>query len=173
MFKGFIPRLRVRTVYDINLEQLKAQGIKGIITDLDNTLVGAKDPLATPQLTAWLEEVKRQGLKVVIVSNNGELRVSTFAAPLDIEFVHAARKPSQRPFLKAMALMQLTPEQTAVIGDQMMTDVLGGNRMKMFTILVDPIAIQDEGWTTRINRRLERIVTASLRKQGLWKDASK
>ncbi|MCG7407904.1 YqeG family HAD IIIA-type phosphatase [Paenibacillus sp. ACRRX] len=168
MFEGLIPRLRVRTVYDIDLTLLKSKGLKGIITDLDNTLVGAKDPLATPQLAAWLEEVKRQGFKLVIVSNNDLTRVSNFATPLDIQFVHAARKPSQRPFHKAMKLMDLSPKETAVVGDQMLTDVLGGNRMQMFTILVQPIAIQDEGWTTRINRRIERIVTASLRKKGLW-----
>ncbi|MGZ9584964.1 YqeG family HAD IIIA-type phosphatase [Paenibacillus marinisediminis] len=169
MFKGFIPRLRVSTVYDINLAELKANGVKGIITDLDNTLVGAKDPLATPQLEAWIEEVKRQGFKLVIVSNNNLIRVSTFAAPLDIQFVFAARKPSQKPFQKAMDIMGLKSEETAVIGDQLMTDVLGGNRMKLYTILVQPIALQDEGWTTRINRRLERFVTARLRKQGKWK----
>ena len=170
MFERFIPQLRVKTVYDINLDELKSKGIKGIITDLDNTLVGAKDPLATPQLAAWLEEVKRQGFKLVIVSNNDHVRVSTFATPLDISFVHAARKPSIRPFRKAMGLMMLSPIETAVIGDQLMTDVLGGNRMKMYTILVDPISIQDEGWTTRINRRLERMVTGRLRKQGKWNE---
>ncbi|MCE5167720.1 YqeG family HAD IIIA-type phosphatase [Paenibacillus profundus] len=168
MLEGLIPRLRVSTVYDIDLAMLKEKGIQGIITDLDNTLVGAKDPLATPQLAAWLEEVKRQKFKVVIVSNNDHTRVSRFATPLDIQFVHAARKPSQRAFHKALQLMGLTPDQTVVVGDQMLTDVLGGNRIGMFTILVQPIAIQDEGWMTRVNRRIERIVTARLRKKGLW-----
>ncbi|MBN3525848.1 YqeG family HAD IIIA-type phosphatase [Paenibacillus apiarius] len=168
MLEGLIPRLRVSTVYDIDLAMLKEKGIQGIITDLDNTLVGAKDPLATPQLAAWLEEVKRQKFKVVIVSNNDHTRVSRFATPLDIQFVHAARKPAQRAFHKALQLMGLTPDQTVVVGDQMLTDVLGGNRIGMFTILVQPIAIQDEGWMTRVNRRIERIVTARLRKKGLW-----
>lgn len=170
MFKRFIPQLRVRTVYDINLSKLKANGIKGIVTDLDNTLIGAKDPLATPELAAWLEEVKREGFKLVIVSNNNHIRVSTFATPLDVEFVHAARKPSLGAFQKACEIMMLQPQEIAVIGDQLMTDVLGGNRMNMYTILVDPIAIKDEGFGTRINRRMERIVTARLRKQGLWKE---
>lgn len=168
LFEVLIPRLRVRTVYDIDLNLLQEKGYKGIITDLDNTLVGAKDPLATPKLTAWLEEVKRQGFKLVVVSNNDQARVSTFCAPLDIQFVHKARKPSSRPFSKGMELMGLHPEETVVVGDQLLTDVLGGNRMKLFTILVQPIAIQDEGFGTRINRRIERIVTSRLRKQGLW-----
>ncbi|UHA75823.1 YqeG family HAD IIIA-type phosphatase [Paenibacillus sp. 481] len=168
MFEGLIPRLRVRTVYDIDLQLLKEQGYKGIITDLDNTLVGAKDPLATPQLSAWLEEVKRQGFDVIIVSNNNFTRVSRFATPLNIQFVHAARKPSQRAFHQAVKLMGLPSKQVVVVGDQMLTDVLGGNRMDMYTILVQPIAIRDEGWMTKVNRRIERIVTSRLRKKGLW-----
>ncbi|WP_028595922.1 YqeG family HAD IIIA-type phosphatase [Paenibacillus assamensis] len=168
MLEGLIPRLRVGTVYDIDLDLLQDKGYKGIITDLDNTLVGAKDPLANPKLEAWLEEVKRRGFKLVIVSNNNEHRVAHFATPLDIQYVHAARKPALKAFHKALRLMELKPEETIVIGDQMLTDVMGGNRMGMFTILVQPIAIHDEGWTTRINRRIERIVTARLRRTGKW-----
>lgn len=168
LLKRLIPRLRVRTVYDINLVELKNNGYKGIITDLDNTLVGAKEPLATPELITWLEQAKQMGFQVVIVSNNDHLRVSRFATPIQIPFVNSARKPLQRAFHQALKLMKLTPEQAVVVGDQMLTDVFGGNRIGMFTILVDPIAVQDEGWMTRMNRRVERIVTARLRKRGLW-----
>ncbi len=108
MFEMFIPKLRVDTVFDIDLEDLYAKGYRGIITDLDNTLVGAKEPLATPELVAWFDQVKKIGFKLVIVSNNRMERVSAFAAPLNIEFVHEARKPSNAPFRKAMNMMGLT-----------------------------------------------------------------
>ncbi|MMZ67030.1 hypothetical protein D1872_295720 [compost metagenome] len=72
-----------------------------------------------------------------------------------------------------MKLMELTPEQTIMVGDQMMTDVFGGNRMKLHTVLVLPISEQDEGWTTRINRRLERIALTQLRKKGIWLEEEK
>lgn len=168
LLERFIPHLRVRTVYDIDSTELKDKGYKGIITDLDNTLTGAKDYTVEPKLIKWLEETRLQGFQVVIVSNNDHLRVSRFATPLQIPFVNSARKPSSRAFRQALELMGLMPDQAVMVGDQMLTDVLGGNRIGMFTILVDPIAIQDESWITRINRRIERIVIARLRKKGLW-----
>lgn len=168
MFEKLIPKLRVNTVFDINLEQLYDQGYRGIITDLDNTLVGAKDPDATPELIAWFKKVKEQGFKLIIVSNNNMDRVAKFATPLDIEFVHKARKPFNIPFLKAMKLMGTSSEQTIVVGDQMLTDVYGGNRLDLFTVLVLPISIADEGIGTRINRRVERVVLRRLRRTGQW-----
>lgn len=163
-----MPKLRVNTVFDIDLEDLYAKGYRGIITDLDNTLVGAKTPLAYPELIAWFELVKKIGFKLIIVSNNQLARVSAFAIPLDIQFVHQARKPSNAPFRKAMKLMGISNTETIVIGDQMLTDVYGGNRLGLLTVLVLPISVQDEGWTTRINRRVERIMLTRLRKKGLW-----
>jgi len=90
--------------------------------------------------------------------------VERFAKPLGIPFLHRAKKPTRTPFRKALALLQLTSEQVAVVGDQLMTDIYGGNRLGMFTILVNPIAPQDEGFGTRINRRLEKIVRAFTRR---------
>lgn len=168
MFEMLMPKLRVNTVFDIDLEDLYAKGYRGIITDLDNTLVGAKAPLAHPELIAWFELVKKTGFQLIIVSNNHLERVSSFATPLDIQYVHEARKPSLKPFKKAMKMMGLSNTETIMVGDQMMTDVFGGNRLGLLTVLVLPISIQDEGWTTRINRRVERIALTNLRKKGLW-----
>lgn len=167
-----IPRLRVRTVYDINLAELKHKGYKGVIVDLDNTLVGVKEAVATDELITWLEQVKQAGFQVVIVSNNSYVRVSTFAAPIQIPFIHFARKPLQKAFHKALHRMKVKASATVVIGDQMLTDILGGNRLGMFTILVDPIRIDEEGWTTRLNRRIERTVKKRLRGKGLWHEGN-
>ncbi|GIO40448.1 MULTISPECIES: YqeG family HAD IIIA-type phosphatase [Paenibacillus] len=173
MFEIFMPKLRVNHVFDIDLEGLYEQGYRGIITDLDNTLVGAKAPLATPELVDWFEKVKKIGFKLVIVSNNNLDRVSKFATPLDIEFVHKAKKPTGASFLRGMKLMGLSPKETIMVGDQLMTDVYGGNRQGLFTVLVLPISVQDEGFGTRINRRLERIVKSRLGKSGLWLEEDK
>ena len=143
MFERLLPQMRVNTIYNIDLLALKEQGMKGIITDLDNTLVGAREALATPELVKWLDDVRELGFKVVIVSNNNRTRVSKFAEPLGIPFVHAARKPANGAFHKALAVLGLPAEQTAVIGDQMLTDVLGGCRMSLYTILVRPISPGD------------------------------
>ncbi|MCC3375642.1 YqeG family HAD IIIA-type phosphatase [Cohnella sp. REN36] len=168
MFQRLLPHQIVNTVYDIDLPKLKADGVRGIITDLDNTLVGAKTPLATPELIAWLDKVKQDGFQVVVLSNNNSARVSKFAEPLGIPFIPAARKPFSKAFREALRLLDLAPEQAVVVGDQMMTDVFGGRRMGLHTILVTPIAIGEEGWGTRINRRIEKIALARLRRQGLW-----
>lgn len=120
----------------------------------------------TPELVVWFKRVKEIGFQLIIVSNNQLERVSKFATPLDIQYVHEARKPSNTPFRKAMNMMELTPEKTVVVGDQMLTDVYGGNRLGLYTVLVMPIAINDEGWFTRlVNRRVERIALTRLRKK--------
>ncbi|CAJ1314195.1 YqeG family HAD IIIA-type phosphatase [Paenibacillus sp. PK4536] len=173
MFEMLVPKLRVNTVFDIDLEAMYAKGYRGIITDLDNTLVGAKAPNATPELIEWFAKVKKYGFELIIVSNNNMSRVSLFATPLDIKFVHAARKPSNAPFRKAMTLMKWSEEQTIVIGDQLLTDVYGGNRLGLFTILVLPIAAADEGWRTKVNRQVERFARKRLRRKGLWSEEEK
>lgn len=155
--KKLVPRLAADSVFDIPLDELWDKGIRGIITDLDNTLVGAKVATATPELVRWLKQVQEKGFQVVIVSNNNRLRVSAFADPIVVPYISSAKKPMNAAFRRAMSLMKLSAHQTAVVGDQMLTDVLGGNRLGLYTILVQPVAIGDEGFFTRINRRIERM----------------
>lgn len=158
MLKKLVPAMQVDSIHDIPLAQLWDKGVRGIIADLDNTLVGAKEPLATPDVVQWLEQVRQKGFQLVIVSNNNKIRVSQFADPIVVPFIHSARKPSSKAFRKAMDIMQLAPEQTAVVGDQLLTDVLGGNRLGLFTVLVQPISPKDEGMFTKLNRKIERLV---------------
>jgi hypothetical protein len=168
MFQRLLPDQLVNTVYDIDLQALAARGVRGIITDLDNTLVSAKTPHATPELMEWLNRVRQIGFKVVILSNNSSARVAKFAEPLGIPFVPSARKPRHSAFRKALQLLGLEPGAAAVVGDQMLTDVFGGRRMGLHTILVSPISPKEEGMMTRVNRSIEKIARARLRKRGLW-----
>ncbi len=172
MFRKLIPHLSVNSIYDIDLPALRNAGVKGIITDLDNTLVGANHPQATPELIRWLGHVKSLGFQVVIVSNNNRLRVSAFAEPLLIPYIFKARKPQTVSFRRALEIMKLSAKETVVIGDQMLTDVLGGNRLGLYTVLVTPISLRDEGFFTKINRRLEKIAIAWMKKKGVlpWED---
>lgn len=167
LLRKFLPRLQVDSVYEIDLDELAAAGIRGIITDLDNTLVGARDPEATPKLKDWLKTVHDKGFRIVVVSNNNRDRVMRFAQPIELDFIPAAKKPLTGAFRKALGMMGLSPDQTAVIGDQLLTDVFGANRMGMHPILVTPIAPQDESRFTRFNRKIERRIFESLRKRGL------
>ncbi|MDQ1912865.1 YqeG family HAD IIIA-type phosphatase [Paenibacillus sp. GD4] len=160
MLKKLKPDEQVKTIFDIDLHTLFKQGFRGIITDLDNTLVGAKAPLATPELIDWLKVVSQIGFQVVIVSNNHRVRVSAFAEPLSLPFIYRAKKPIGASFRRALHMMNLKPEQTIMIGDQLLTDVLGGNRLGLHTILVSPIELKDEGLFTKIvNRNIEKAIT--------------
>ena len=171
VIKAFLPSKHVKSIYEIKPQELKDRGIKGIITDLDNTLVEWDRPLATPELIAWFDMMKQHGIKVTIVSNNSELRVKSFADPLQIPFIHRAKKPMGTAFRKAVAQMGIQKNEAVVIGDQLMTDILGGNRNGFYTILVVPVA-QSDGFWTKFNRQLERRILASLRKKGMlnWED---
>lgn len=171
MLKDFLPTEHVKSIFDITPERLKDKGIKGIITDLDNTLVEWDRPYATPQLITWFDDMRRNEILVTIVSNNNENRVKAFSDPLGIPFIFQARKPMGRAFRKAISRMGIKREETVVIGDQLLTDVLGGNRNGFHTILVVPVA-QTDGFITKFNRKVERRILNWFRKKGMiqWED---
>lgn len=166
MLTNFLPNQYVKSIFQITPESLKEKGIKGIITDLDNTLVEWDRPNATPKLIHWFEEMKKENIKITIVSNNNRERVQAFSDPLNIPFIFQARKPMGRAFMKAVGDMGLKKEETVVIGDQLLTDVLGGNRSGFHTILVVPVASTDGIWT-RFNRLIERRILNWFRKKGM------
>jgi uncharacterized protein len=172
MLKKFLPNEHVKSIFEIDPIQLKEKGIKGIITDLDNTLVEWDRPLATPELTEWFKKVKDAGIDVVIVSNNKEKRVKTFAEPLGIPFIYKARKPIGKAFHLALKKMNIKIEEAVVVGDQLLTDIFGGNLSGFYTILVVPVA-QTDGFFTRFNRKIERRILNWFRKKGLiqWEES--
>ncbi|MUV39563.1 uncharacterized protein JNUCC1_03441 [Lentibacillus sp. JNUCC-1] len=165
MFKYFLPNEHVKTVFDIQPEQLIEQGIKGIITDLDNTLVPWDVKNATDEVIAWLHQMEAAGIKVTILSNNKLERVKVFSEPLGTPYVFSARKPLKRAFKQVARKMELRKEEIVVIGDQLLTDVLGGNMAGLYTILVVPI-VKTDGFFTRFNRKVERRILAYMRKKG-------
>jgi len=160
-----LPRMYVESIYHIDLSELRAQGIDTIISDLDNTLVPWVENKVNPELTAWLDKLKAQGFKVCLVSNALEGRIAHFRAALNVPGLSRANKPSRRAFRQALTLLGSRPETTAMIGDQVFTDVLGGNRLGLFTILVVPLCDRDF-FTTRIVRIFERWLLRPLIPQG-------
>ncbi len=165
MRKLLTPDQHLNNIFEIDTAYLKALGIKGIITDMDNTLVAWSDRTVYPRLAEWFANLKREGFKLFIVSNNSEDRGSKLASEVDIPAIWYAVKPSRRAFRKAIEQMQLSPEEVAVVGDQIFTDVLGGNRLGLHTILVTPISEKEFIWT-RFPRMLERIVLSKIIKNG-------
>lgn len=165
LLKKFLPNEYVKSIFDIQPASLKEQGIKGIITDLDNTLVAWNVANATPDVIKWFEKMEENGLKITIISNNNEKRVKLFSEPLDIPFVYSARKPLRRAFNKSAQVMNLKHNEVAVIGDQLLTDVLGGNLAGFHTILVIPI-VKTDAPITKMNRKMERMILNHFKKKG-------
>jgi len=151
------PTLRIDSIYDIDIEGLAARGIRGVILDLDNTIVpwGARE--APQMLLAWIRRARAAGLALCIVSNNGGDRIAALSNSLGVPALTGAMKPRRRALRRALALMGTTAAATALIGDQLFTDVLGGNRLGLRTILVRPQSGQ-EFPLTRLVRFVERIM---------------
>ena len=161
----FMPNDYVQSVFQIDIEKLANSGFKGIITDLDNTLVGWDVKTPTKEIQEWFKKVNDLGLTITIVSNNNEKRVSGFSKDLDVDFIFKARKPMGRAFKKAIQHMNIKPEETIVIGDQMLTDVLGGNNNGLYTIMVVPVK-KTAGFLTRLNRIIERRLLNYFKRKG-------
>ncbi|WP_010094134.1 YqeG family HAD IIIA-type phosphatase [Ornithinibacillus scapharcae] len=171
MLNRFLPNEHVKNIFEVSPTILKEKGIKGIITDLDNTLVAWDVKEATPDVIEWFKLMKDNGIKVTIISNNKEERVKMFSEPLGTPFVFSAKKPLKRAFKVAAKQMGLAKEQIVVIGDQLLTDVLGGNSAGFYTILVVPIVKTDEK-ITQFNRRIERKILNYFRNKGMisWEE---
>jgi HAD superfamily phosphatase (TIGR01668 family) len=159
----FYPDLKVNRVFDIDLKNLKRNNIKGLILDIDNTLVPEHVEEADENAVLWIEEVKKAGFKTCIVSNASQKRVVKFNEKLKVYAIHRASKPGNKSFLKACRFMDIKPEETAVIGDQVFTDIYGGNKVNMFTILVKPLH-EKEFIFVRLKRLVERFVLAKYEK---------
>jgi len=129
-------------IFEITGAALKRRGIRLLLADLDNTLVPYGVPLPDDRLKAWRDDLNAHGVTLFILSNNRhENRPRMFAEGLDVPFIGHAGKPKTPSFLRAMEQMGVTREQTAIVGDQVFTDVLGGNRAGISAILVRPIQL--------------------------------
>ncbi|WOV89174.1 YqeG family HAD IIIA-type phosphatase [Sporosarcina oncorhynchi] len=166
-----MPDEYVKDIFHISPDVLKEKGIKGIITDLDNTLVEWDRPEATPEIIEWIRSMEQAGLQVTILSNNNQLRVKAFCDPIGTPFIFDARKPLRKSFKRALSMMGLKKEEVVMVGDQIMTDVLGGNRFGIHTILVVPVANSD-GFFTKFNRMMERRILDKLKRSGMinWEE---
>ena len=164
----FIPDIYEETVFDVDYIKLYESGIRLILTDLDNTLVSYKDDVVSEKLLSWFNERKKEGFEIMIISNNSKKRrVMNFANKLGIKYIARAMKPLKGGFKKILKLAGRKYEANEIIaiGDQLMTDVFGANRMNYKSILVKAIDRKTETWTTRFNRTLERHVLKVINKK--------
>lgn len=156
MLKRFYPNEYANSSYIINYEELYQKGYRGILFDVDNTLVshGAK---ADERAKELINRLKNIGFHVCLISNNKEERVRTFNDEVQVQYIYNARKPSRKGYQKAMDTIGTNKDNTIFIGDQIFTDVYGANRAGLKTILVKPIHPKEEIQIV-LKRYLEKIV---------------
>ena len=151
------PKIYLKNVTQITQEIIEKNNIKGFILDVDNTLIDF-DKKILPGAKEWVENIKEQGIKLVILSNsNKKDKVKMVAEKLDIPYLYFAKKPLKTGFKKAQKVLDLNAKNIAVVGDQIFTDVIGANRIKMNSILVEPISRKDI-WVTKLKRPIEEYV---------------
>ncbi len=156
MLKQFYPDAEYGSAYKIDYRQLYQDGIRGVIFDIDNTLVPHGAP-ADEQAVELFETLRIIGLKTCLISNNKEPRVEPFARAVGSQYVSDAHKPSVVNYQRAMTLMETDQHTTLFVGDQLFTDVFGANRTGLRSFLVKPIHPKEEIQIV-LKRCLERIV---------------
>lgn len=166
--KYLCPDLYVKSILDVDLDLLKTRGYNTLLFDLDNTLLGWRAKEIPEKVLSWLRRATALGFKMCIISNSLVRRVTRFSKSLGIPAIPKAVKPMKGPFLRALSLLSSEPAKAVVIGDQVFTDVLGGKRLGMLSILVLPVD-KREFFTTVFFRIAEKVVLFRLRRHGMLK----
>ncbi|MBS9335411.1 YqeG family HAD IIIA-type phosphatase [Fructobacillus sp. M1-13] len=148
------PTYCVQSVYDLSVDELKKNGIKAVLTDLDNTLLAWNNPEGTPELHEWLKETKASGIDVIVVSNNTWDRVKKAVGGLDVDYVAWSLKPLPRGILKVLHDRDLNKDDVLMVGDQMLTDVWASHLAGVPSVLVKRL-IESDMWQTWLNRFIE------------------
>ena len=149
------PDAYFKKVEDINVEFLNKNKIKALLLDVDNTLVDYTKKM-TESVIKWAKELKGQGVKLYILSNtNDKQKIEDIVKQIDIPYQYFAMKPLKKGFKKAQKELGEKSENIAIVGDQIFTDVIGGKRNNMYTILVEPIKEKDF-WYTAWKRPIEK-----------------
>ena len=158
------PKAYFKNVKEITIDFLNENNIKALILDVDNTIIIDFDKKMLEGTEKWCENLKKQGIKFFILSNsNKKEKVEMVAKKLQIPYIHFGTKPLKRGFKKAAKILQEKNENIAAVGEQIFTDVIGANRCKMFSILVEPIAKKDI-LVTKIKRPLENYIIKKYQK---------
>ncbi|MFV0380247.1 MAG: YqeG family HAD IIIA-type phosphatase [Anaerorhabdus sp.] len=141
--KLFLPNIYVNSFLDITTLLLKKYNIKVLVFDIDNTLMKHGNVIVDKELLDYIKKLKSLDLHIMLLSNNKYQRVSTIASKLNLDFIHFACKPTKKNFKKIMLKYRVDADEVMVVGDQMLTDILGANRLGMVSALVKPIDIKD------------------------------
>jgi uncharacterized protein len=158
MFHLFAPHYRVAGVEELTPERLRQWGLRALLLDVDCTLTRYRRREVSAAVETWIEEVRAAGVALCLVSNGMARRIQGFAAQLGLPYVSQAMKPLPRGIWSALRKLQSAPSQTAMVGDQLFTDVMAARLAGIRSILVEPIHPEEEPWYTRLKRRPQRFL---------------
>lgn len=150
------PTYNLKNIYEIDLDLLKNQGIRAILFDLDSTIMVSKSGEYTEKTAKWLLEVEKDFFIAVITNNKKIEYVEKVKSVSSFEIVANAKKPSTKAIRKLMKEKNLESHEVVIVGDRPLTDILAGKILNTYTILVDSINAENEGFATRFVRWLER-----------------
>lgn len=164
-WEKFRPDIYVDSLMDIDLVDLKDRGYDALLVDMDNTLLPWKGINIPESTREWINKAAELGFRICIVSNtHNPRRLEIVGEQLGVQTVFQAIKPRRRGFCSAIEMLGSSPQRSVVIGDQMLTDIWGGKRTGVLTILVEPIN-SHEFLGTRLSRLVEKAIRAALRRR--------
>ena len=153
----FKPDYILNSVADIDFDFLARAGIRALILDIDNTLAVPDKQIVPKRIYEWIERMKQSNIKLVLLSNNSEKRISDFAEQIGVPFVAKGGKPLKGGYIKAAKKINVPLHKCAAVGDQIFTDIWGGNNAKIITVLTKPFC-EDQTAFIKLKRRFERLV---------------
>ena len=162
---NFVPDMYYENVFVIDYKKLKKIGIKCLLFDLDNTICSYEQNEPDKKIKELFYELGKD-FKLIIISNNKKDRVRPFKEKLNVDSSYSSMKPMKKKYIKIMNLYGFKDQEIACIGDQLITDIYGANRLGLTSILVNPIS-PSEPLKTRFNRMLERKIIKKLSKKGI------
>lgn len=161
----FIPKMYQESIYTINYNKLKTKQIKCLLFDLDNTCVGYHEKTPNQNLIQLFKKLKKMGFRVIIFSNAPKKRLVPFQK-LSVICHPSSKKPFQKNFHKILTQYHYQKEEVCIIGDQLFTDIYGGNKAGIITCLVEPLS-QEDFILTKILRQLERLIFKKMSQEGI------
>ncbi len=167
MLDKFIPDMYQKSIYTIDYKKLKIIGIKCIIFDVDNTILPAHTKKLSKKIRDLIERLKEMDFKVILLSNARKRRLKIFKEILEVDCSAASMKPFSYKYKKILREYKFKENEVVCVGDQLLTDVLGGNIVGITTILVNPISAKDQ-FLTRLCRFFEKIIMKKAAKKKLF-----
>lgn len=163
----YVPDIYKKSIYSIDYDKLKERGIKCLLFDLDNTIVPLSIKKPNKKIKEFFSNLKEKGFKLIIFSNNGKARLKPFKDELEVDCAFSCKKPMRKKYDLILKEYKYSVSEVAIIGDNIVTDILGGNIVGITTILVNPIS-NKEVFLARITRTIEKEIINRLSKKELF-----